>query len=922
MNYQFAQDYLLLRYKAGPDRDKVTTTASSERTPTPYEWFEKSSRADQNQHVLVLWLEEEALEVRPLQKLSLLIQFIRGQRYNEKNGERVKIIGPHSSDILKDMVREARGHDINKWPDLKKVQFYAYGASAPDRQILNKTSDTVRTYFDGLFDLRRTIATDDTLAYGIATELKRRHIDPGHKSTDHIALISEWDTVYGQTLPQAVEGQFPQFHRTRPGWHSSLSGSEGNPPIYKFTYLRGLDGLLPSTEGKADRPQDKATTSGEKQASASDFFKNETDTQALERPIGQSQFDYLRRISEHLHKIDEDLRKQGPDNKIKAIGILGSDVFDKLLILRALRLEFPEALFFTTDFDEAFTIKSELPFTRNLIISSSFGPNLSEQYQGDIPFFRDTYQTSAFFATQMAIGDKGNRLGVLPDLLAERLRFPRIFEIGRTGRVLSFLGNGAPSVRLPPGEDERKACSKTLGSCNPAQLIAYYDPSIEWRSESTHDFQPPVEDLFPTYEGRSRKTLAWGLAGGALFGLGLLCFQNLRRSVGVEICLVAFGLAVGALTCAFWQPVARMLTGDGNGEPLVILEGVSVWPTVMLRIFGIILSTYFIWRALLDLHENLADITKNMKLDPEPEALWAQIKSGFTDRRSWRQKLTGLFDFSLGSDQMSRTLPFKVEAAWEAYIRQERLWPRFCRASIYTFLFMVLIAYCVLVPMFGMPTIPARGALAFNIYWWITFLDFLFMLFLTFLVFDATCFCLLFVNKLGRVQTTWPPTTMEVYKSRLRLQTNLIHDWIDLDFAARRTRCIGSLIYFPFALIALLIVSRSTVFANFAPSLTILIAQGISLSIVFGCAFMLWWAAKAARDTAKQNLTDGLIRAKDSEGNVFFAEQLESLLNQVNQLREGAFGPLSQQPLVKALLFPLSSVGWVALIQNGMLPGL
>ena len=85
---------------------------------------------------------------------------------------------------------------------------------------------------------------------------------------------------------------------------------------------------------------------------------------------------------------------------------------------------------------------------------------------------------------------------------------------------------------------------------------------------------------------------------------------------------------------------------------------------------------------------------------------------------------------------------------------------------------------------------------------------------------------------------------------------------------------------------------------------------------------MLWWAAKAARDTAKQNLMDGLIRAKDSEGNVFFAEQLESLLNQVNQLREGAFGPLSQQPLIKALLFPLSSVGWVALIQNGMLPGL
>jgi hypothetical protein len=99
-------------------------------------------------------------------------------------------------------------------------------------------------------------------------------------------------------------------------------------------------------------------------------------------------------------KFDDGLRKQtdkeGHERKIKAIGILGGDVFDKLLILRALRPEFPEALFFTTDFDEAFTIKSELPFTRNLIISSSFGPNLSEWLHGDIPFFRDTYQTSHF----------------------------------------------------------------------------------------------------------------------------------------------------------------------------------------------------------------------------------------------------------------------------------------------------------------------------------------------------------------------------------------------------------------------------------------------------------------------------------------------------------------------------------------------
>ena len=121
-------------------------------------------------------------------------------------------------------------------------------------------------------------------------------------------------------------------------------------------------------------------------------------------------------------------------------------------------------------------------------------------------------------------------------------------------------------------------------------------------------------------------------------------------------------------------------------------------------------------------------------------------------------------------------------------------------------------------------------------------------------------------NKLRRrAQLLWPQATLGVYKGRLQLQTNLIHDWIDLAFVAKRTNCVGSLIYYPFVLIALLIVSRSTVFANYTPSLTILVAQGISLSIVFSCAIMLCWVARATRDMAKQNLAEGIIRAKDAK---------------------------------------------------------
>ena len=902
----------LLANEAGLDRDNIATIPSPQPTIIPYERFGKPPKVPngKNQSVLVLWLKEEALKDRPLQKLSLLIQLMQGPHSGKASDIHTKIIGPHSSDTLRDMVSEKRDADVSEWAELKNVQFYAYAASAPDRLLLSKASDTVRTHFHDDFDLQRTVATDDALAYGIATELKRRHVDPSHKSTDHIAMISEWDTVYGQTLPQAVERQ---FYHTRPGWHAP-SGSEANTPIYKFTYLRGLDGLLPSAEGKEDQKQDKATAQGEKQAGTTDFFKIETDTKSLDRPIGQSQFDYLRRISEHLHKIDDGLRKKQPDNRIKAIGILGSDVFDKLLVLRALQPEFPEALFFTTDFDEAFTIKSELPFTRNLIISSSFGPNLSDKLQGEIPFFRDTYQTSAFLATLSAIGDNWKIPDISPSQLAERLRFSRIFEIGRTGHVFSFTGKAAPpSMLLPSDGEEQKGCSKTLWSCNPGLLVADDGhPFLEGRSEGEDDFQPRAEDLFPTFEDSSRETLAFGLAAGAIVCLVSLFFPIVRKNAWVEVSLGVLGLGVGSLICVFWEQVAHYLTEYGDGEPIVILEGVSVWPTVLLRGFGIILSVYLIWRVMRTLRENFARIAKDMGIVSERKS---------RDKRSLWEKIMQVFDFSLGGDQAARSSYLDVESAWQAYVDQERFWPRCCRAAICTAIMYGIFMF-VLNPMFGVPVVPVRGGLALNWYWWTVLGDAMLMQFLTFFVFDATLFCLLFVNKLRRTQTAWPSTTMGVYKDRLRLQTKLVHDWIDLDFVAKRTRCIGSLIYFPFVLIALLIVSRSTVFANYAPSLTILISQGISLSIVFGCAFMLWWSAKAARDTAKQNLADGLIRAKDAEGNVYFAEQLESLLDRVDQLREGAFGPLTQQPLVKALLFPLSGAGWLALIENGILPSL
>jgi hypothetical protein len=75
-------------------------------------------------------------------------------------------------------------------------------------------------------------------------ELQARGVRPdphlGHR--DNVVLISEWDTFYGQTLPKAVERVFAPDDFEHP-W------------IHKFTHLRGLDGLLLSSEGTRERKQ-------------------------------------------------------------------------------------------------------------------------------------------------------------------------------------------------------------------------------------------------------------------------------------------------------------------------------------------------------------------------------------------------------------------------------------------------------------------------------------------------------------------------------------------------------------------------------------------------------------------------------------------------------------------------------------------
>ena len=69
----------------------------------------------------------------------------------------------------------------------------------------------------------------------------------------------------------------------------------------------------------------------------------------LECHLMSGQFDYLLRLAHALGTQDARLREHG--HAIRAVGVIGNDPYDKLLVLQALRPQFPDAVFFTNDLD-------------------------------------------------------------------------------------------------------------------------------------------------------------------------------------------------------------------------------------------------------------------------------------------------------------------------------------------------------------------------------------------------------------------------------------------------------------------------------------------------------------------------------------------------------------------------------------------
>jgi hypothetical protein len=392
----------------------------------PYEWCEPAdfdARKKPVVHVLVLWLIDDAFRDAPLARLADLYSWFRLQLFSASHALDFSplpvftVLGPDNSGTLHTMVMEASEDPWNNETRqcLASTHIYSSQAAAAESRLLfqipaidepgvplvRDCKDLIerkvkRLPSDNRFSFDRTLLSDDLIAETLWKELACR----GLREQDHVAIISEEDTYYARALCSTFTDSKP----------IAIPSSH----LHSYTYLRGIDGKLP-TERKEEKETKVAPESGDK--------TNQASLRPTERTEGRNQADDIRRLAKELQKLDYKFRQEsGGRESLKAVGLLGSDVYDKLELLRALRPVLPEATFFTNNLDARFAHPDEWNETHNLVVVSAFRLSL-EQYER-VPPFRESGQTALFAATLQAMGQIHRGDDALP-------KSPLIFEIGR-----------------------------------------------------------------------------------------------------------------------------------------------------------------------------------------------------------------------------------------------------------------------------------------------------------------------------------------------------------------------------------------------------------------------------------------------------------------------------------------------------------
>jgi hypothetical protein len=928
----------------------------------PYEWYQADDinyTKPPYDRILVLWLNEDDFIDYPLTRLALLFdklgitpdQILKKQDKSGPHLTDIKLIGPHSSSCLEAMNQELEQFYNDPAPPaainaLQGLTIYSPSATiadgfleplldtpganqqsstAPQAKVQPVRDKLTRRFQKNLISFYNFTCTDEQLAEALLHELSLRgalwYPQGINTRRPRLVLISDWDTTYGRALPATFVAKLAQWPVPAPDflltlgrwvqntlrlplpitltplpndWPGRLTIDDlvdtslhnyicPDASIIRSSFLLGVDGLT------AAQTQETAANSPPANETASP-------RQPIERPEGTQQLDYLRRMAQSLASaLSGSNQNAWPrSNAPDAVGILGGDVYDKLLILQAIRAKFPDTLFFTTDLDARLLEPSQQAWARNLIIASSYGleGNTTTYGPRDLKTletrtyapFRDSYQNALYHAAKFALENEPRSALPVPQ--------PHIFEVGRTGPI--ELPNADPSNPGPPSAS----------------------PNFLWRIFCINF-----------------------LLGCAMVLLIMSPLRIESRTLVYTIFFPAF-IVVCAVLFALWT-----LPHDGlRLEPFYLYEGVSIWPTEILRFLAFVLTLC----GIGDLFKRLQEInhaarckyflTAYGKKIPNPVNILRFLEFVFITplcRTSVIRRLLFWFSpvyykhllrFYRQFQSPPSPEPFEPDARpvdvndyiWNIYRAHTKPWSLFWRSLFHTFIFFLLVAITV-VCFTGTPRVPARGLSSFLADWLIWSTSLTGVVFLNLFILNVSRVSNWLIRELSRAPIIWPLKLYAEAQVNLPVPKEILSDWLSVQFIANHTEVLGTLVYYPFLILLLFALAHYPVFAPWSYPPVFVAVFLYNFVIAIYTAISMERAAAKTREVILKRLNDRRVfvgsQIAAATGKPMKNPTLKEIIDQVKNLRRGAFLRFTQKPWVGALLIPLGGTGLIQLIQ-------
>jgi hypothetical protein len=337
-------------------------------------------------------------------------------------------------------------------------------------------------------DFYKVGADDGMLCEALVEELKNRGLgrDKPDKNPGDILILADMERYHSRALIRSFE--------------ESASRSLGK--VHTIHYPEALDafGSTPAQTSKAP-----ANTSGNTIPTAR---SNPGGSHAAE---GSVQFDSLARLPARIRQLEDE-----KGYNFRAIGLFGSDVHDKLQILRMLKPAFSGALFFTNDLDSRLWQGENREDSINLLVAGAYGLTLDDALQGGTPPFRSSYQTTAYLSCLHAVA---NDAKVEPETevmaaLSKLCHAVELHEVGRKGdQLLAYYQQEKPHLvsNVPgrPASIEKETLSDRIAQRHYRMLILILLGFLLWHSWKAIQNSPAPLNIAQLRHRKSAKLRHW-----------------------------------------------------------------------------------------------------------------------------------------------------------------------------------------------------------------------------------------------------------------------------------------------------------------------------------------------------------------------------------------------------------------------------